>query len=185
MKITTRVAEFDWISALIAAPFAVVLWWLFSSAIDRESPVTYIQSRAVEPAVRAGEQETIEFTIDRKRTCRVVSIYRYIRDRFGVDHAVANYTVAPNPREGFNVFDRLITVPDGVPAGPAAYYIKIAYACNIIHELGWPIVVHSPEARFTVLPSLEKSSQLGATASIGLERLRGRSGALVCLFRPE
>lgn len=158
MKISTQVREFDYLSALIAAPFAIFLWWLFMSLVDRAPPIEYLQAKTVESEVHAGEQATIQFTVDRKRSCRALNVYRYIRDRYGVDHAVANYTVAPNQREGFNVYDRLITVPQEVPPGPAEYYIRITFACNMIHNLGWPINMESPRARFNVLPVREKPS---------------------------
>lgn len=154
MKITTQIREFDWLSALIAAPFAIFLWWLFTSVIDRDPPVAYIHAKAVEVEVPAGEAVTIQFTVDRKRNCQVLNVYRYIRDRYGIDHAVANYTVAPNPRDGFNVYDRLITVPKEVPPGPAEYFIRIRFACNMLHHLGWPISMESPRARFIVTEPL-------------------------------
>lgn len=124
------------------------------SAIDRAPPFVYREALAVERTVPAGGSIDIRFDVERFRICQVLNVYRYVTDRDGIDHAVVTYTVASNTRPGRETYDRTITIPEVVPPGPASYRIRLKYACNFIHHLGWPIEVESPRAEFEVTPSL-------------------------------
>ncbi len=157
MTATERLRRFDWRSAFIASPFAILLAMTFNAIIDRDPPVYYIEAHALQARVAAGDQLRVRFDVDRKRICQVVSIARYVRDKDGIDHAVPTYTANTATRPGREVYDRTITVPETVPPGPASYFLRIKYTCNVIHNLGWPITVNSPMVDFTVLPKLSSS----------------------------
>jgi hypothetical protein len=122
--------------------------------LDKRTPFVYREAMAMSRTVPAGGAIDIRFDVERFRICQVLGVSRYITDKYGADHAVVSYTVAPGTRPGRETYDRTITIPEVVPPGPASYRIKIKYACNFVHHLGWPIEVESPRAAFTVTPSL-------------------------------
>lgn len=160
MTLTQRVRRFDWLSAFVAFPFSALIAWLFLAVIDRQPPLTYIEANAVQKAIPAGGQLDIRFDVQRARICQVLNIGRYILASTGEEYAVAAYTVSTDTRPGRERYDRTITVPENVPSGPAEYFIRIKYACNVIHNLGWPILVESPRVRFEVLPSMTEGYNL-------------------------
>ena len=148
-----RIFRFDWRSALIAAPFAVLLSMLVNSVLDRDPPIYYVEASALQASVPAGGTISIRFDVDRKRVCQVQNIYRYITDKDGVNYGGLTYTAEAATRPGKEVYNRAITVPEAVPPGKASYFIRIRYECNFIHRLlGWPIVVESPKVDFMVTP---------------------------------
>lgn len=157
MTLTQRVRRFDWLSAMVAFPFSAVIAWLFLATIDRQPPLIYIEAQSVQTSVPAGGQLEIRFDVERQRICQTLSVSRYILAATGDEYAVNAYTVSTETRPGRERYDRTITVPENVPPGPAEYFIRLKYACNVIHNLGWPILVESPRVRFTV----ERSSTEG------------------------
>ena len=151
MTVVQRIWRFDWLSAVIATPLAVVLAWLVTSIIDRAAPIHYFEAFAVQTTAYPGGTIDIRFDVDRVRTCQVLNVGRYITDKDGVEHAVNGYTVSTDTRPGRESYSRTITIPDAVPAGPASYFLRIKYACNWLHNLGWPITVQSPNVSFELV----------------------------------
>lgn len=143
----------------ILAIFAAVGWLLGNTIfaiIDRDPPIEYIEARAVEQSVVAGQPITILFDVDRKRICRVLSVYRYIVDHRGTQYSVATYEIA-RTRPGRERYDRSITVPENVVPGEASYFIRLQYGCNWYQVLVSPLIVESPRVRFMVLRPAEKA----------------------------
>jgi hypothetical protein len=153
MTFGQKLARFDWRSAVIAAPIAVLLAWLVTSIIDRAPPIDFISATAMEKSAPAGGTIDIHFDVYRHRICPVIKAGRTLTDSTDTEHAVANYTFASNTRPGRETYDRTITIPDAVQPGTAFYVIKLSYACNFTHNLGWPIIVASPRVYFRVTPS--------------------------------
>lgn len=124
-----------------------------SAVLDREPPIDYIDARAEAPSAPAGGTIDIHFDVYRYRICPVIKTARLLTDAQNVQHAVSNYTVSSNTRPGRESYDRTITIPEAAAVGLAFYQIRITYACNYIHNLGWPIEVVSPQVFFRVTPS--------------------------------
>ncbi|TPK15147.1 hypothetical protein FJ872_19300 [Mesorhizobium sp. B2-5-9] len=162
MTLTQKIKRFDWRSALIAAPFAVMLAWLVTSILDRDAPVDFLSASAVEKSAPAGGTIEIHFDVYRHRICPVIKTARTLIDSASQEHAVSNFTFSSNTRPGRESYDRTITVPEAAAIGTASYQIRINYACNVIHNLGWPIVVQSPRVFFRVTPSETQGLNLPA-----------------------
>jgi len=129
------------------------LFTLGSAAIDRKPPVDYIAASAANPSAPVGGTIDIHFDVYRYRICPVIKVSRTLTDATGTEHAVSNYTFASNTRPGRESYDRTITIPEAVAIGRAFYQIRISYACNFIHNLGWPIIVASPRVYFRITTS--------------------------------
>jgi len=153
MTLAQRVTTFDWRSAIIASPFAILLAFVVTSMLDRQPPVDYLDARSAVSSAPAGGTIDIHFDVYRYRICPVIKATRQITDSQGVQHAVSNYTFASNTRPGRESYDRTITIPEAVEVGLASYRIRLTYACNFVHNLGWPIEVQSPPVFFRVTPS--------------------------------
>jgi hypothetical protein len=134
---------------------AVIGWGVsevVAAVIDREPPIEYIEARAIESSVEAGQPITILFDVQRSRICRVMSANRYIVDKDGINYAIATYEVA-RTRPGREVYDRKIVVPENVPPGPASYFIRLQYGCSWFQVLFRPLIVESPHVDFLVKPA--------------------------------
>lgn len=151
MTLTQRVRHFDWTSAAIAAPFAVLLAWLVTSIIDRQAPIVYEQVRALSDSVPQGGTIGVEFSVFRLRICDAEA-KRWLTDSAGVKHSIPSYTVGPRRLAGLDTYRRTITIPDATALGQASYQVDIDFYCNPLHRLGWPINVVSPPIRFDVTP---------------------------------
>jgi hypothetical protein len=136
------------------------LFTLISAVTDRAAPVDYIEARAVQISAPAGGTIDIRFDVYRYRICPVIKINRYLVDSTGTEHAVNNYTMSQATRPGRETYDRNITIPENVAPGRAYYFIRLTYACNFIHNLGWPIMVQSPPVYFAVTLSETKGLNL-------------------------
>jgi len=140
---------FDIVSALIAAPFAVLLAWLITSSIDRQAPIVYESVRATTASVWQGGSIEVEFSVFRLRICEGEA-KRWLTDSEGVRHSIPQFTTGPRPLAGLDTYRRTITIPEAAAVGPATYIVELSYACNLIHRLGWPILVTSPPIRFEI-----------------------------------
>lgn len=125
-------------------------WAVFSEVTDRSPPIEYIGAQALEASAAQGGTIDIRFDVRRQRICPVVKASRILTDSAGEEHAISNYTLATNTRPGRESYDRTIQVPETAAIGPATYQITVTYACNVVHQLGWPIVVYSPPVPFLV-----------------------------------
>jgi hypothetical protein len=152
MTMAQRVVAFDWRSAIIASPFAVLLAWLVTSALDRQPPIIYDHVAALSDSVPQGGTIEVEFSVFRLRVCDAV-VKRWLIDARGEKHAIPSFTVGPRPLAGLDTYRRSITVPDAAALGQASYVVDLAYSCNLIHRLGWPILVSSPPIRFNIRPN--------------------------------
>lgn len=149
-----RIWHFDWLSALIAAPFAVLLAWMVTAVIDRHPPVTYESASAMASAVAQGGVIEVEFVVFRHRICKA-TVRRWVTDSTGTRHSIPSFTVGPRTQlAGLDRYRRTITIPEAVAVGPASYQVDLSYECNLIHRLGWPIEVQSPVIHFDVTPRL-------------------------------
>lgn len=155
MTLTERVRHFDWrsgiISALIAAPFAVLLASIFNAAIDRVPPIIYERVRALSDSVPQGGLIRVEFSVLRLRLCDG-EVARWLIDSAGVKHSIPSFTIGPRPLAGLDTYRRTITIPEAAALGQATYQVDLEYSCNLIHRLGWPIEIHSPPIRFEITP---------------------------------
>lgn len=133
---------------LLAALGAV---YLGSIVADRQSPIIYEGARALSDNVPQGGSIGIEFEVFRLRICPGMA-RRWLTDAKGIRHAVPQFTVGPRPLPGHSVYRRTINIPDAAAVGQATYQVELTYACNVLHVLGWPIVVWSPPVRFDVTP---------------------------------
>ncbi len=150
--IVDRIWRFDWISAAIASPFAVLLAWIVTAAIDRTPPITYESAEAKAASVTQGGTIEVEFTVFRTRICDA-TVKRWLTDKDGARHSIPSYTVGPRVQlAGLDTYRRTITIPEAAAVGQASYQVDLFYECNLIHRLGWPIEVRSPEIRFDVTP---------------------------------
>lgn len=150
--IMERIWRFDWLSAAIAAPFAIVLAWFVTAAIDRTSPVTYESASATVASVPQGGSIEVQFTVFRHRICKA-DVRRWLTDSSGTRHSIPSFTVGPRVQlAGLDTYRRMITVPEAAALGPATYQVDLSYECNLIHRLGWPIEVQSPSIHFEVTP---------------------------------
>lgn len=151
--LASRIWHFDWRSAFIAAPFAVVLAYIVNGLIDRMPPITY--ENASTPSVSSVPQGgiiDIEFTVFRHRICPGEA-KRWLTDSEGKKHSIPSFTVGPRVQlAGLDRYRRTITIPEAAALGPATYEVEIDYTCNVIHRLGWPIHVVSPPIRFEITP---------------------------------
>lgn len=139
------------IAALVAMPFAVVLAWLVSASLDRQAPIVYESVSAGSASVPQGGILDVRFTVFRLRICDAIA-KRFLTDAQGEVHAIPSYTVGPRPLAGLDEYRRTITIPAAAAVGPAFYQVELAYTCNVLHRLGWPILVKSPPIRFEVTP---------------------------------
>jgi len=131
---------------------ALAGWWIsvvVGALIDRTPPISYTYGRAMSATAEQGGQIDVQFTVDRKRICRA-EVSRAITDDTGTSYRVSEYAYAATTRPGSETYDRTITVPTAVPPGRVYYQIKVAYFCNWVHNLGYPITVFSPRVYFTV-----------------------------------
>lgn len=150
--IIEKIWHFDWLSAFIAAPFAVVLAWFVTAVIDRQPPVVYESARSKSESVPQGGTLEVEFTVFRHRVCPVTA-KRWLTDSHGERHAIPSYTVGPRVQlAGLDTYRRTITIPEAAALGHAEYQVDLLYACNLIHRLGWPIEIQSPEIAFEITP---------------------------------
>lgn len=150
-SVTEHIRRFDWRSALVAAPFAVLLYWLVTAFLDRAPPIIYEGAKATSASVAQGQSIEIEFRVFRLRICEG-SAKRWLYDAAGEKHAIPSYTVGPRPLAGLDTYRRTITIPEAASVGQATYQVELSYVCNLIHRLGWPIFVKSPPIRFDVTP---------------------------------
>lgn len=137
----------------VAGLAGVGVYNIYSAIIDRSAPIDYLEARAASAEAYAGGTIDIHFDVYRYRICPVARINRILTDSAGIEHAISNYTLASNTRPGRESYDRTITIPDVVAPGLAQYRIRILFACNFVHNLGWPIEVTSPPVNFRVLPN--------------------------------
>lgn len=143
---------FDWLSAAIAAPFAVLLAWLVTAIIDRTPPISYEHVRPMVDSVPQGGIIEVEFTVFRTRICES-EVRRWLTDSTGTRHSIPSFTVGPKTQlAGLDTYKRTITIPEAAAVGQAIYQVDIEYSCNLIHRLGWPIFVQSPPIRFEITP---------------------------------
>ncbi|MBZ9678268.1 hypothetical protein [Mesorhizobium sp. ES1-1] len=152
MTLGQRITCFDWRSAAIAAPFAILLAWFVTAVLDRDPPIIYDHVGAVKDHVPQGGSIEVEFTVFRLRICDA-AVKRWLIDSAGAKHSIPSFTVGPRPLAGLDTYRRSITIPDAAALGQASYQVELAYTCNIIHRLGWPITVASPPIRFTITPN--------------------------------
>lgn len=142
---------------LVYAASALAGFGLYSMLvvpIDRAAPIDYLAAEAATPSAPAGGTIDVHFDVYRYRICQVLKTNRIIQDSEGTRHTVSNYTIAAQTRPGRESYDRTITIPTAVATGEAFYQLEIYYACNWTQNLGWPIVVTSPQVWFKVVPSL-------------------------------
>jgi hypothetical protein len=142
---------FDVASAFIAAPFAILLYWIVSAAIDRQPPVIYERVGAVTASAPQGGQLEVEFSVFRLRICPA-DVRRWLIDSAGVRHSIPQFTVGPRLNAGLDTYRRTITIPDAAAVGPAVYTVDLDYYCNPLQRLGWPISVTSPPIDVEVTP---------------------------------
>lgn len=149
-----RIWRFDWLSAAIASPFAVILAYLVTAALDRSPPVIYEDARPLSDSVPQGGTIEVQFTVFRLRTGCDTDVKRWLTDAQGVRHSIPSFTVGPRVQlAGLDTYRRSITLPAAVAAGQAEYEVDLTYQCNLLHHLGWPIRIRSPSIRFQVTPS--------------------------------
>lgn len=139
------------LAALLAAPFSILLFWLVTAAIDRQPPIIYDHVRALAADVPQGGTIEVEFSVFRLRICDVEA-RRWLYDASGRKHSIPSFTVGPRQLAGLDTYRRLITIPEAAAVGQASYVVELAFACNLVHRLGWPIRVLSPPIRFEVTP---------------------------------
>ncbi|HTV71180.1 MAG TPA: hypothetical protein VMF90_21840 [Rhizobiaceae bacterium] len=151
MNHATSFLRFHWLSALIASPFAILLWWLVTAMIDRQPPIIYEGVRPITASVAQGASIELEFRVFRLRICEATA-KRWLYDSAGQKHAIPSYTVGPAQLAGLVTYRRSITIPEAAALGQATYQVELSYICNLIHRLGWPILVTSPPIRFEVTP---------------------------------
>lgn len=137
----------------LAAFAGMGLYTFVSAFLDRSPPIDYLAASAASKSVPVGGTIDIHFDVYRYRICNVTKVNRILTDSQGVMHVVSNYTTATLTRPGRESYDRTITIPEAVAPGPAIYRISIWFACNWVHNLGWPIFVSSPPVTFRVTPS--------------------------------
>jgi hypothetical protein len=124
--------------------------------IDREPPIIYIERKANNKEVPQGGVLSLTYTIERNRLCSSV-LNRWIVDSQQIRHIVAAYTQSPLVSNqgialGRVTETREITVPVAVAEGPAIQYLEAMYYCNTLQRIfDWPIIVRSPDIRFTVV----------------------------------
>lgn len=116
-------------------------------------PIKYIDARASSRTVPAGGTIDVHFEVYRTRICPSLKSSRILTDKDGVERAVSNYTLDTDTKPGLEQYDRTITIPVETPPGPATYQFRIVFACNFIHNLGWPIYVESPKIHFEITPT--------------------------------
>ncbi|MBD0416489.1 hypothetical protein [Oryzicola mucosus] len=132
----------------------IALAWLGSVSLallisDRVPPLTYEGARALQSSVPQGGAIDVEFEVYRTKICPS-TVRRYLVDADDVQHAITNYTVGSNSKKGREVYQRTITVPQNAAVGPAIYFVRLEYICNLAQQLGWPIKVESPPVPFRV-----------------------------------
>ena len=150
MNIIRRIRSFDWFSALIAAPFAVVLAWVVTAALDREPPIRHDSARALADSVEAGGAIGVEFNVFRERICPA-EVRRWLYDSAWNRHAIPSWTTGLELLAGREVYQRTITIPLAAQPGPAQYQVELDYECRLIQRiLRWPVRVYSPPIKFTI-----------------------------------
>ncbi|MBN9046224.1 MAG: hypothetical protein J0H18_11230 [Rhizobiales bacterium] len=117
---------------------------------DRQPPVRFDGVRVLTTHVAPGQDLEIEYSLHRYRFCDVTG-RRWLTDASGTTFAISTYTRGDAPDLGPESYRRAITVPESAVPGPATYFIELAYTCNLIHRLGWPIRVSSPPAHFDIV----------------------------------
>lgn len=130
-------------------------WTVTTEFLNRDAPIEFISATANSSAVPQGGTIDIHFEVNRYRICPVQKVQRVLLDASGQEHAISNYTLATNTKPGRESYDRTIEIPDAASLGPASYRITIYYTCNVVQNLGWPIKVSSPPARFTIVPPVD------------------------------
>lgn len=120
---------------------------------DRMPPIDYLDAKAMAVSVPQGGTIDVHFDVYRYRICPSVKATRLLTDSAGDVHVISNYTTATQTRPGREAYDRTITIPEAAAVGNAVYNIKILFACNWVHNLGWPVEVTSPPIFFRVTPS--------------------------------
>lgn len=150
IKLKTSGAAVVVITAAILSGFG--LFTLVSNIFDRSPPIDYLAASASAVSVPQGGTIDIHFDVYRFRICSVIKVSRVLTDSQNEKHAVSNYTFSTNTRPGHESYDRTITIPEDVALGRSFYQLITDYACNFIHQLGWPIVVSSPRVYFRITP---------------------------------
>lgn len=151
MTLPDKIRRFDWRSAIIAAPFAILIAWLVTSAIDREPPIIYERVGALSSSIPQGGTIQVQFSVFRLRLCEVET-RRWLIDSKGTKHSIPSFTVGPRLLAGLDTYTRSITIPEAASVGQATYQVDLSFYCNPIHRLGWPIEIHSPPIRFEITP---------------------------------
>lgn len=123
---------------------------LASMILDRTAPIAYEGVRALAATVAPGGSLDVEFRVFRTRVCQA-SARRWVVDAAGARHAIPSYTVGVQQLAGRETYRRSITIPEAAAPGPAYYEVTIDYACNVIHQLGFPIRVRSPPVTFIIV----------------------------------
>lgn len=142
---------------ILVTAAAVMALSLFGSAslalmvADREPPVRYERARPLAASVPQGGTIDIEFTVFRAKICDA-DVTRLLTDADNVRHSISGFTVGLQRFAGEATYRRAISIPDSAAVGPASYQASIQYSCNVLHRLGWPIVVQSPVVRFDITP---------------------------------
>lgn len=153
-----RTRAFDWLSSVIASPFAVVLAWLVITLIDREPPTVFETAAVLTTQVPQGGVLDIEYTVIQNRRC-AATVERYVTDANGIVHVPSTYTVGRRPLidgyppEGRETYQRSITIPLATALGRAHYEARFTYTCNILQKLFLPIRVTAPTVYFDVVPA--------------------------------
>ncbi len=119
---------------------------------DRTPPISYDGARALSASAPAGGYIEVEYKVYRDRICPA-SVRRYLVDSSGTKHSIPSFTVGLGIFVGHEIYKRQIQIPQNASIGPAEYQVTIEYYCNIIHRMGWPIVVETPIVQFNITPA--------------------------------
>ena len=141
--------------------FCGLVGWLLASVanafIDREPPIKYVDFYAANPIVASGDKLTVLASALRSRNCPNQGGQKTIVGIDGLNYdKTAEVTGGLCPdRPPEEIYDRIVTIPEEIPPGPAVYYVSITYTCHWIQKLFYPILVESPRATFTIISKRE------------------------------
>lgn len=136
---------------LVLALAGMGSFWLATMILDRDAPIHYKGASALSDSVPQGGSIDVEYSVFRSRVCAATAL-RYLTDAKGTKHAIPSWTVGLSPDPGPETYRRTITIPQVAAIGPASYVVTISYYCNIVHRLGFPIVVATPPIAFGITP---------------------------------
>ena len=143
--------RFDLMSAALAFLVSIPLVLVIVALLDREMPISYRAAYALEKTVPIGGQMTVRFEVVRYKVCPSSRVDRYVAQN-SQEHAVEGYTKGLGGEPTATAYERIVVVPETLSPGPAAYFVRITYACNWL-QVFWPLQLESPRIRFEATPN--------------------------------